>query len=274
MIDLIEKYSGRAVGSLQSGAQRSRWTASSSLPPLPPGATSSASARTIASMRRSSRGAARAGAVKGAEIDEYPAVFSKPPTTVVASGDTVSLHPHATSAVDYEAELAIVIGKGGPRHRTGACLRPRLWLHHRQRCNRARSAAQSQAVVPGEGARHLLSDGSVDRDRRRARCNRSHCEMLGQRRASARREIPAISSSTFPRWSQRSQPGSPCSRATSSPPARPPASESASIRRAFSRRAMKSRYRSRASGRLATDLPDPEISFERAIGAWTNRKAK
>ena len=54
-----------------------------------------------------------AGAVKGKEIDEYPAVFSKPPTTVVANGDTVSLHPHATSAVDYEAELAVVIGKGG-----------------------------------------------------------------------------------------------------------------------------------------------------------------
>lgn len=54
-----------------------------------------------------------AGAVKGAEIDEYPAVFSKPPSTVVGSGDVVSLHPQATSAVDYEAELAIVIGKAG-----------------------------------------------------------------------------------------------------------------------------------------------------------------
>jgi 2-keto-4-pentenoate hydratase/2-oxohepta-3-ene-1,7-dioic acid hydratase in catechol pathway len=54
-----------------------------------------------------------AGAVKGAEIDEYPAVFSKPPSTVVAHGDTVKLHPQATSAVDYEAELAVVIGKGG-----------------------------------------------------------------------------------------------------------------------------------------------------------------
>lgn len=54
-----------------------------------------------------------AGAVKGAEIDEYPAVFSKPPSTVVAHGDTVSLHPGATSAVDYEAELAVIIGKPG-----------------------------------------------------------------------------------------------------------------------------------------------------------------
>lgn len=54
-----------------------------------------------------------AGAVKGAEIDEYPAVFTKPGSTVVGSGHVVSLHPHITSAVDYEAELAIVIGKSG-----------------------------------------------------------------------------------------------------------------------------------------------------------------
>ena len=54
-----------------------------------------------------------AGAVKGAEIDEYPAVFTKPASTVVGTGDTVSLHPHITSAVDYEAELTLVIGKGG-----------------------------------------------------------------------------------------------------------------------------------------------------------------
>jgi 2-keto-4-pentenoate hydratase/2-oxohepta-3-ene-1,7-dioic acid hydratase in catechol pathway len=54
-----------------------------------------------------------AGAVKGAEIDEYPAVFSKAPSTVIADGETVSLHPHVTSEVDYEAELALIIGKGG-----------------------------------------------------------------------------------------------------------------------------------------------------------------
>jgi len=54
-----------------------------------------------------------AGAVKGAEIDEYPAVFSKPPSTVVGNGDVVRLHPQATSSVDYEAELAVVIGRSG-----------------------------------------------------------------------------------------------------------------------------------------------------------------
>jgi 2-keto-4-pentenoate hydratase/2-oxohepta-3-ene-1,7-dioic acid hydratase in catechol pathway len=54
-----------------------------------------------------------AGAVKGAEIDAFPAVFTKPGSAVVGPGATVRLHPHVTSAVDYEAELALVIGKAG-----------------------------------------------------------------------------------------------------------------------------------------------------------------
>jgi 2-keto-4-pentenoate hydratase/2-oxohepta-3-ene-1,7-dioic acid hydratase in catechol pathway len=54
-----------------------------------------------------------AGAVKGAEIDSHPAVFTKPANTVVGPNDAVQLHPHITSSVDYEAELALVIGKGG-----------------------------------------------------------------------------------------------------------------------------------------------------------------
>jgi 2-keto-4-pentenoate hydratase/2-oxohepta-3-ene-1,7-dioic acid hydratase in catechol pathway len=54
-----------------------------------------------------------AGAVKGAEIDAFPAVFTKPASAVIGPGATVELHPHVTSAVDYEAELALVIGKAG-----------------------------------------------------------------------------------------------------------------------------------------------------------------
>lgn len=54
-----------------------------------------------------------AGAVKGAEIDSYPAVFTKPENTVVGPNDVVQLHAHITSSVDYEAELALVIGKEG-----------------------------------------------------------------------------------------------------------------------------------------------------------------
>jgi 2-keto-4-pentenoate hydratase/2-oxohepta-3-ene-1,7-dioic acid hydratase in catechol pathway len=54
-----------------------------------------------------------AGAVKGAEIDSHPAVFTKPANTVVGPNDVVQLHPHITSSVDYEAELALIVGKEG-----------------------------------------------------------------------------------------------------------------------------------------------------------------
>lgn len=54
-----------------------------------------------------------AGAVKGQEIDEYPSIFTKPATAVVGPEDTVELHANVTSCVDYEAELAVVIGKAG-----------------------------------------------------------------------------------------------------------------------------------------------------------------
>src|SRR5262249_18560538 len=49
-----------------------------------------------------------AGAVKGAEIDSHPAVFTKPANTVVGPNDVVQLHSHITSSVDYEAELALI----------------------------------------------------------------------------------------------------------------------------------------------------------------------
>lgn len=63
--------------------------------------------------REFSRSGFEAGAVKGAEIDDYPAVFSKGPNTVVGPADDVRLHPHVTSSVDYEAELAVIIGTAG-----------------------------------------------------------------------------------------------------------------------------------------------------------------
>jgi 2-keto-4-pentenoate hydratase/2-oxohepta-3-ene-1,7-dioic acid hydratase in catechol pathway len=63
--------------------------------------------------REFSQSGFEAGAVKGAEIDEYPAVFSKGPNTVVGPRDDVSLHANVTSSVDYEAELAVIIGTPG-----------------------------------------------------------------------------------------------------------------------------------------------------------------
>lgn len=44
---------------------------------------------------------------------KVPEFFSKPPTTIVAHGDDVERHAGYTKMLDYEAELAVIIGKGG-----------------------------------------------------------------------------------------------------------------------------------------------------------------
>ncbi len=54
-----------------------------------------------------------AGAAAGGDLDPFPAVFTKPPSTVVGPGAVVPLHRHVTRQVDYEAELAVIIGQPG-----------------------------------------------------------------------------------------------------------------------------------------------------------------
>lgn len=47
------------------------------------------------------------------EIPDAPVVFSKAPSSVAAPGASVSLGVDPTCSVDYEGELAVVIGRGG-----------------------------------------------------------------------------------------------------------------------------------------------------------------
>lgn len=42
-----------------------------------------------------------------------PIIFSKPPTTVIGPGDVIPGHLDPTQSVDYENELAVIIGKPG-----------------------------------------------------------------------------------------------------------------------------------------------------------------
>ena len=46
-------------------------------------------------------------------VDAWPIVFSKVPECVVASGTDVVLPAEVSAQIDYEAELAVVIGRGG-----------------------------------------------------------------------------------------------------------------------------------------------------------------
>ena len=110
---------------------------------------------------------ARAQNVK-IDVTEVPVFFTKPPTAVIGPGAAVPIFPHVSTKIDYEVELAVVIGTAGrdiPRERA---LDARLRLHDRQRHHRARRAAPPRrAVLQGQGPRRLLPDGPVDRDRRR-----------------------------------------------------------------------------------------------------------
>ncbi len=46
-------------------------------------------------------------------VPKEPIFFSKVPETVIAAGVPVRIDPAVSRAIDYEAELAVVIGKGG-----------------------------------------------------------------------------------------------------------------------------------------------------------------
>lgn len=48
---------------------------------------------------------------QGAPIPDRPIIFAKFPTSVIGPGDTITWDPALTQQVDYEAELAVVMGK-------------------------------------------------------------------------------------------------------------------------------------------------------------------
>ncbi len=54
-----------------------------------------------------------AGAIGGSEVPDAPIIFTKPPSTVIGPGRSIesALDPYAS--VDYEAEIAVVVGRRG-----------------------------------------------------------------------------------------------------------------------------------------------------------------
>ena len=47
------------------------------------------------------------------EVPPHPIIFSKVPESVIACGADVVIDPGVSTAIDYEAELAVIIGRGG-----------------------------------------------------------------------------------------------------------------------------------------------------------------
>ena len=46
-------------------------------------------------------------------VTEHPVFFTKPRTAVIGPGAEIPIFPHVSTAIDYEVELALVIGKAG-----------------------------------------------------------------------------------------------------------------------------------------------------------------
>ncbi|MEU1690454.1 fumarylacetoacetate hydrolase family protein [Streptomyces hirsutus] len=51
------------------------------------------------------------GSPDGQHVPEYPVVFTKPAASVIASGDVVDPHTDLTSALDYEGEIGVIVGR-------------------------------------------------------------------------------------------------------------------------------------------------------------------
>jgi 2-keto-4-pentenoate hydratase/2-oxohepta-3-ene-1,7-dioic acid hydratase in catechol pathway len=56
-------------------------------------------------------------------VPDHPIIFTKPSSAISGPGDIIPLWPGLAEAIDYEAELAVVIGRGGraiPKHQAMA----------------------------------------------------------------------------------------------------------------------------------------------------------
>lgn len=87
----------------------------------------------------------------GADIPEHPVLFMKMPSTVQNPGDPILLPTKLKSdAVDYECELAVVIGTGLQKRLEGRRARPCAWLYLRQRrqCARLAKGRRRRPMVP------------------------------------------------------------------------------------------------------------------------------
>lgn len=56
---------------------------------------------------------AESASVVGADLPKFPVFFSKPPSTVIGPGDDIPWHPTVSTMIDWEAELAVIIGREG-----------------------------------------------------------------------------------------------------------------------------------------------------------------
>jgi 2-keto-4-pentenoate hydratase/2-oxohepta-3-ene-1,7-dioic acid hydratase in catechol pathway len=85
----------------------------------------------------------------GMSVPPSPQFFSisAGPDLVTGHGSPIVVPEEAAGQLDYEAELAVIIGTGGKRHPRPGRLEPRGWIHRRQR------RVSPRYPIPGHGQR-------------------------------------------------------------------------------------------------------------------------
>ncbi len=95
-------------------------------------------------------------------IPENIMIFTKAPTTVIGINEQINGHPHATDELDYEGELAIIIGKRGKQIKKR---KKRLSMFFGYTIINDVTARDIQRkhkqFFPWEKLRYILSDGTV-----------------------------------------------------------------------------------------------------------------
>lgn len=56
---------------------------------------------------------AESQSVVSSDLPKFPVLFTKPPSCVIGPGDEIPWHGHVSTAIDWEAELAVIIGRQG-----------------------------------------------------------------------------------------------------------------------------------------------------------------
>ena len=119
---------------------------------------------------------------EGVEPPTAPLIFSKWPSSVVGHGAEIRWDAGLTGQVDYEAELAVVIGRDGAAGRRRRRPRARARLHLPQRRLRSRPPVRRRPVDPRKSLDTFCPMGPVLVTCRRARRRRRPCDpLLGRR---------------------------------------------------------------------------------------------
>ena len=99
----------------------------------------------------------------GMAVPTSPVIFSKFSSCIIGHNERIRI-PTDSLQSDYEAELAVVVGRTASNIHVRRRDELRLWLRKFQRCERSRFSVRRQPVAERQIVRHFRPDRSVYRN--------------------------------------------------------------------------------------------------------------